>query len=128
MNFYQLNLATLVAANIVLAYQQHRQAKFQEIISSTASDIENPARKEEIDGFKRDYFIVYMLVMASDWLQVSITVARRLRTNNQPVSRALIYMRCIDMREDFQKRRLPEPFLHHLLVSWQTSTEGEQHA
>lgn len=75
MSFYQLNFATLVAANAVLAYRQYRQAIWQEITPKTTPDIEKSARKGEIDQFTKDFFVVYLLVVAADWLQVSITIA-----------------------------------------------------
>ena len=75
MSFYQLNFATLVAANAVLAYRQYRQAIWQEITPKTTPDIEKPARKGEIGQFTKDFFVVYLLVVAADWLQVSITIA-----------------------------------------------------
>ena len=102
MSFYQVNFATLVAANAVLAYRQYRQAIWQEITPKTTPDIEKSARKGEIDQFTKDFFVVYLLVVAADWLQVSITIAP-LHPNNQQVDRALTYMRCTDMRKGFQK-------------------------
>jgi hypothetical protein len=136
MSFYQLNFATLVAVNTGLAYRQYHQGRRQEVTANIGPEIEKSAGKEEIALFTKDFFTIYLLVVAADWLQVSIIVASNVRSNNQRVSRALIFMQYTDMRRGFRKplsqrftRRAlsPERLVHPSLARWQTSMEGERH-
>lgn len=74
MSFYQLNFATLVAANTVLAYRQYRQRKWQELAADISLEVEKSEGKKEIARFTEDFFTIYLLVVAADWLQVSILI------------------------------------------------------
>jgi hypothetical protein len=75
MIFYQLNFATLAAANAVVACRQYRHGEWQKTTASIGPEIEKSAEKEEIARFTKDFFAIYLLVVAADWLQVSITIA-----------------------------------------------------
>jgi hypothetical protein len=72
MDFYQLNFAALVAINVGFVCRQYRQGKCKANPASIVSEIEKPAGKEEIARFTHDFFTIYLLVVAADWLQVSI--------------------------------------------------------
>ena len=72
MEFYQLNFAALVAVNIGFAYRQYRQSKCKPKTANIVSEIEKSAGEEEIARFTNDFFTIYLLVVAADWLQVSI--------------------------------------------------------
>ena len=72
MEFYQLNFAALVAVNTGFTYRQYRQGKRKQKPASIVSEIEKSAGKEEIARFTNDFFTIYLLVVAADWLQVSI--------------------------------------------------------
>jgi flagellar biogenesis protein FliO len=73
MEFYQLNFAALVAVNTGCTYRQYRQDKQKRKRVSIVSEIEKSAGKEEITRFTNDFFAIYLLVVAADWLQVSIS-------------------------------------------------------
>jgi hypothetical protein len=75
MSFYQLNFAALATANAALAYSHYRELNRQETIASIGPEIEKSARREEIARFTKDFLAVYLLVVAADWLQVSIAIA-----------------------------------------------------
>ena len=70
MSFYQVNFAALVAVNTGLAYKQYRQGQWQEATASMGPEIEKSVGKEEISRFTRNFFTIYLLVVAADWLQV----------------------------------------------------------
>lgn len=91
MPFYQLNLALFAGANAYLLYRQYareQKATLSPVPSSPAEDdtssssdrdVESethddgsvPTTKEAARGFQRDFFVVYALAMAADWLQVT---------------------------------------------------------
>jgi hypothetical protein len=73
MEFYQLNFAALVVANTGFTYRQYRQGKRKQKKASIVSETEKCAGKEEIARFTNDFFTIYLLVVAADWLQVSIS-------------------------------------------------------
>jgi len=73
MEFYQLNFAALVAVNTGFTYRQYRQSKRKQKTASIVSEIEKLAGKEETARFTNDFFTIYLLVVAADWLQVSIS-------------------------------------------------------
>jgi hypothetical protein len=72
MEFYRLNFAALVAVNTGFTYRQYRQGKRKQKPTSIGLEIEKSAGKEEIARFTNDFFTIYLLVVAADWLQVSI--------------------------------------------------------
>lgn len=76
MTFYQLNFAVLVTANAALAYRQYRKLKRQEKLANIGPEIENSGEREESARFTKDFFTVYLLVVAADWLQVCIKIAQ----------------------------------------------------
>lgn len=88
MSFYQINLAVFAAGNAYLLYRQYRREHKTRETQSLASDsdredadavrddllAENGAgagSQEAVRRFKRDFFAVYALAVAADWLQVS---------------------------------------------------------
>lgn len=73
MDFYSVNLAALVALNAALAYHQRKQTP--EIIANPEDGPENKVvdNSRAIATFKNRFFLVYMLVVGSDWLQVRLT-------------------------------------------------------
>jgi hypothetical protein len=73
MEFYQLNFAALVAVNTGFAYRQYRQGKCKPKKAGIVSEVEKSAGKEEVAQFTNDFFTIYLLVVAADWLQVSIS-------------------------------------------------------
>ena len=73
MEFYRLNFAALVAVNTGFAYRQYQQGKCKPKKASIVSEVEKSAGEEEIAQFKKDFFTIYLLVVAADWLQVSIS-------------------------------------------------------
>jgi hypothetical protein len=73
MEFYQLNFAALVAVNAGFAYRQYRQGKCKPKTASIVSEVEKSTGEEEIARFTNDFFTIYLLVVAADWLQVSIS-------------------------------------------------------
>jgi hypothetical protein len=72
MDFYQLNFAALVAINAGFMYRQYQQGKCKPKAAGIVSEIEKAVGKEEIARFTSDFFTIYLLVVAADWLQVSI--------------------------------------------------------
>jgi hypothetical protein len=72
MEFYQLNFAALVVVNTGFAYRQYRQGKYKPKTASVPSEVEKCAGEEEIAQFTNDFFTIYLLAVAADWLQVSI--------------------------------------------------------
>ena len=73
MEFYQLNFAALVVVNTGFTYRQYRRGKRKQKLAGIVSEVEGSAGNEEIDRFTNDFFIIYLLVVAADWLQVSIS-------------------------------------------------------
>ena len=76
MDFYQINLGVLVAANTYLLWSQYRTSKKDE--AQTLLDRSQEERGEKIEGygngnarrFRLNFFIPYALAVAADWLQV----------------------------------------------------------
>ena len=74
MDFYTTNLTVLVAANGALAYRQRKQdaeIRLGDESDTRAKGLEND---RAIASFRNRFFLVYMLVVASDWLQVGQTL------------------------------------------------------
>lgn len=72
--FYHLNLAALVGINAALLYRQQIAERSPSTRAKVDNDHEKPpatAGSQSVSEFKRNYFLVYILVVASDWLQVS---------------------------------------------------------
>lgn len=68
MELYGIYFAALVCFNIALAYHRHqtdKNASAKESLALPSGDSKAVATK-----FKREYFSLYALVMAADWLQV----------------------------------------------------------
>ena len=71
MELYNFYLASLVLLNVALAYHRHRNdkdSKGEEILALPAGDSGKEAKR-----YQWEYFGLYALVMAADWLQVSST-------------------------------------------------------
>ena len=69
MELYGVYLAALVLFNVALAYHRHQfdqNGGPQESLALPAGDGKSVATK-----FKWEYFSLYSIVMAADWLQVS---------------------------------------------------------
>lgn len=86
MSFYQVNLAVLAAGNAFLLYRQYkREHKPADRVTQPLTEdddtdrdveVEIPgddaaASKEAVNKFKWDFFLVYALAVAADWLQVA---------------------------------------------------------
>jgi len=77
MGFYQTNLAVFAAGNAYLLYQQYRASSTAENDEQDGHDGDDQEAgeahpiitKDEIRKFKLDFFLVYGLAMAADWLQ-----------------------------------------------------------
>jgi hypothetical protein len=89
-SFYQLNLALFASANAYLLYRQYareRKPAFQPVPqsptgsddTSSERDLEHEpdsdkgglaASQEAVTKFQWDFFLVYALAVAADWLQV----------------------------------------------------------
>ena len=68
---YIAYLLALAVLNIALGYHRyhaHKQDAPEESLALPSSESNSAAFK-----FRREYFSLYTLVMAADWLQVSIT-------------------------------------------------------
>jgi hypothetical protein len=85
MSFYQINLAVFAAGNAYLLYRRYRTEQkppdslpfpTEDRDSDRDVEIELPgggglaASSEAANKFKRDFFLVYALAVAADWLQV----------------------------------------------------------
>ena len=75
MSFYQLNLAVFATGTAYLLYQQYRRdaVKGSEDMkddTETQTILERTATLEEVRRFQLDFFLVYGLAVAADWLQV----------------------------------------------------------
>lgn len=73
MEQYNIYLLALIALNAGLAYYRHqseKNAEPKETLALPLGDGKGAATK-----FKWEYFSVYALVVAADWLQVSLRVA-----------------------------------------------------
>lgn len=83
MSFYQLNLGIFAAGNAYLLYRQYQreQKPPAEALQPLPDDdtdrdveLELPeivaASKAAVSKFKWDFFLVYALAVAADWLQV----------------------------------------------------------
>ena len=72
MAFYLVNLAVLVLANGLLLFQQYVANKRDEFQETQTQDpeIKPGDGKEAIRRFEKDFFTVYLLAVAADWLQV----------------------------------------------------------
>jgi hypothetical protein len=85
MSFYQANLAVLGAGNAFLLYRQYkREHKPADRVTQPLTEdddtdrdveVEIPgddaaATEEAVNKFKWDFFLVYALAVAADWLQV----------------------------------------------------------
>ena len=68
MELYGVYLTALVFVNVLLAYHRHRNDKIVESKESLALPVGDG--KAAASRFKWDYFSVYGLVVAADWLQV----------------------------------------------------------
>lgn len=73
MSFYQINLGAFVAGNAFLLYRQWKASKAapqQKEDVEGATPMLNPGNMDaEVNKFKRDFFVVYALAVAADWLQ-----------------------------------------------------------
>lgn len=91
MSFYQLNLAVFAAGNAYLLYRQYRREQINRETQPLASGpnredadgegedrdlvVENgggAGTREAVRKFERDFFTVYALAVAADWLQVGL--------------------------------------------------------
>ena len=73
MNLYASSLATLVVANVGLAYYSRRGRHGSAGLSSFNVEITRVfgnSSGQTVANFKYTFFLVYVLVVASDWLQV----------------------------------------------------------
>lgn len=86
LSFYQLNLALFATGNAYLLYRQYRREQKPSAPPPVASadddsdrdvELELPdgngsvtASKEAVRKFQWDFFLVYALAVAADWLQV----------------------------------------------------------
>lgn len=68
MLFYELNLAVFVTVVTVLFYQQYRAGKPVETLLGDAASREQHLKKAR--KFVKEFFPVYGLAVAADWLQV----------------------------------------------------------
>lgn len=121
MDFYSLNLAVFVAGNGYLLYRQYQrqQDEVVEELKQEASGADYGSDGEaEHQGsllgtdtkaaarqFQLDYFPVYALAMAADWLQV-LCWRRVVRGSQADVRRALISMPFISTRRTSPRRSL----------------------
>lgn len=72
MNFYYITFGLLVVTCLFMAGYHHKyDLGFR---SSPEDDIENGGSLENQNRFLKDFLIVYVLVMGSDWLQVLFSV------------------------------------------------------
>ncbi len=97
MSFYQLNLALFATGNAYLLYRQYARDKkpaaipipqsAEEADASPDRDVELEnhdangsvaASKEAVRKFQWDFFLVYALAVAADWLQVLPSAPRPL--------------------------------------------------
>jgi len=77
MTFYQLNLAAFACGNAFLLYRQYRRDKAagpEELKddAETQGMLARTATTEEVRRFKLDFFLVYGMAVAADWLQVGL--------------------------------------------------------
>lgn len=71
MDFYFITFGLLVVTCLSVAGYHHKDDLG--IRSSTQDNIENGESDENERRFLKDFLIVYVLVMGSDWLQVSFS-------------------------------------------------------
>ncbi|GKT42689.1 uncharacterized protein ColSpa_02870 [Colletotrichum spaethianum] len=89
MSFYQVNLAAFVAGNGYLLYQQYKRQEQEAIeeLKQEAASTEDGAEAGDVEQhqllsepavsqaavrqFQLDFFPVYALAVAADWLQVT---------------------------------------------------------
>ncbi len=73
MSFYQLNLAAFATGNALLLYRQYQTEKRSKHSTQPDSADNEGGRSSEaaadVKKFKTDFFLVYALVVAADWLQ-----------------------------------------------------------
>lgn len=69
MTFYELNFACLVLANAYLFYKQHQQDKFTESTKHVDVGAKSDHSEDAVPRFKKEFFSVYLLAFAADWLQ-----------------------------------------------------------
>lgn len=71
MGFYEYNFIALIIGCGLLKYRQRQQDA--QTLAEKQSDGEalDLGGQVEADNFQKSFLIVYMLVMGSDWLQVS---------------------------------------------------------
>lgn len=73
MDFYHGAFASMVMVNSFLAYRQHLHDQDTQPSKEVESESQALGMVVAARRFKRVYLPVYVLVMASDWLQVSNT-------------------------------------------------------
>ena len=93
----------LVAVNAGLAYKQYRQGQWHEATANIDPEAEKSAGKEEISRFTKNFFTIYLLVVAADWLQVRIKSLLEHLHINQLVGRVLTFMLCTNTRKGSRK-------------------------
>lgn len=67
--FYHTNLAALVAGNGLVAYRQHRLSSQGIPQPTLETGLKESTRTGPVAKFQRQFFGVYLLVVAADWLQ-----------------------------------------------------------
>lgn len=77
MELYALYFACLALINAAIAYSRQKETKHDGPNSETIALPSGVAGKQEAKRFKLQYFTVYALVMAADWLQVCLLMYQR---------------------------------------------------